>query len=330
AVSGRHCTLTGTTRMCERPIGILVEALRQLGAKIDYLEKEGFPPLRFSGFFPENDQKTIQVPGHVSSQFISALLLVAPTLPQGLQLELVGQINSRPYIEMTLAQMQHFGVQAQWQENKISVPPQPYQPKTFEVESDWSAASYWYSFGALSDDAELLLPGLRQHSLQGDKIVAQLMEPLGVQSAFTPEGVLLKKINQPLPQHLHYDFRNCPDLAQTLLVLCAALKVKLQATGMESLRVKETDRIAALQTELPKIGAELREVKEGVFELFIEKEAEKCPVISTYKDHRMAMSFVPLALRQELLIEEPEVVQKSYPKFWEELREVGVVLEGNI
>jgi 3-phosphoshikimate 1-carboxyvinyltransferase len=325
AATSQKLILTGTPRMCQRPIGVLVEALRQLGAQIEYVGEEGYPPLKMNGFAPSGTNQ-LTVRSDISSQYISALLMIAPLLPQGLELTLEGKISSEPYIRMTLAQMAHFGVQANFEGQKISVEKQEYQAQEYTVESDWSAASYWYSMAALAKEADLFLPALRNDSLQGDSVLPQLMAPFGVKTQFTPEGVQLTKqlLQEPLAR---IDFFACPDLAQTVAALAAGLSVEVEMTGLESLRIKETDRIAALQTELAKLGAELREVEPNVFKVFLGNQPEKEAVIHTYEDHRMAMAFAPLALKQPLVIEEPKVVRKSYPKYWDELMKAGFAVE---
>ncbi|RNI29476.1 3-phosphoshikimate 1-carboxyvinyltransferase [Rufibacter immobilis] len=321
AATGQKLVLTGTPRMCQRPIGVLVDALRQLGAQIEYLGQEGYPPLQMNGFeFSGSNQLTVR--SDISSQYISALLMIGPLLPQGLELTLDGKISSEPYIRMTLAQMAFFGVQATFEGQQISVPRQEYVPKEYTVESDWSAASYWYSITALAQEADLFLPALRQDSLQGDSVLPQLMAPFGVKTEFTPAGVRLTK--QPVQEPLdRIDFYACPDLAQTVAALAAGLGVEVEMTGLESLRIKETDRIAALQFELVKVGAELREIAPDVFKVFLAKKPEDSPTIHTYEDHRMAMAFAPLAIKQPLVIEEPKVVRKSYPRYWDELQKAG-------
>lgn len=328
AVTGKHKTLTGTPRMCERPIGILVDALRALGSDIEYLQKEGYPPMVTRGFEYEGNNH-VSIRGDVSSQYISALLMVAPTLPEGIVLELTGDIGSRPYIEMTLQQMAHFGVDAKadWTANTITVPAKDYEPKPYSVESDWSGASYWYSVVALADDAEVELLGLKEKSLQGDSAIVQIMRPLGVESTFTETGVRLTKI--PAQSSLSVDFTNCPDLAQTVAVCCAVNGTALTLTGIESLKIKETDRVAALQAELQKIGAELVEVETNSrYEVRPKANAEArtdTPRIHTYEDHRMAMAFAPAAMKQDLIVDEPGVVAKSYPSFWDDFSKVAGV-----
>lgn len=319
AVTGQQKVMTGTPRMCERPIGILVDALRELGATITWLGKEGYPPMRLEGF-EYSGKNTLTVKSNVSSQYISALLLVSPTLPEGLILHLDGEIGSRPYIEMTLQQMAHFGISytADWNNKTIHVPHQAYQPAAFSVESDWSGASYWYSVVALAEDAEIELLGLKQESLQGDSAIAGIMDPLGVKTTYTGRGVLLQK--KEAVAELNRDFSGCPDLVQTVAVCCAAKRIKLIMTGIESLKIKETDRVAALQAELLKIGAELTETEpDHRYEVNTTGEGDKLPVIDTYDDHRMAMAFAPVGVSRAIVIEEPGVVVKSYPGFWKDL-----------
>lgn len=329
SVSGQQKTMTGTPRMCERPIGILVDALRTLGASITYLQKDGYPPLQLNGFTASATQR-VQIRGDVSSQYISALLMIAPTLPNGLTLELTGAIGSRPYIEMTLEQMIYFGadVQADWEAKTITVAPKPYTPRPYAIESDWSGASYWYSVAALAQDdtAQITLLGLKAQSLQGDSAIVAIMRALGVESTFVEEGVQLTKITAQ--ESLEWDFTDCPDLAQTVAV-CAAMKgIPLQLTGIESLKIKETDRVAALQAELQKLGAELVELETNHRYEVRQREGGIHPVpavIKTYDDHRMAMAFAPVAMREEVIVEEPGVVAKSYPSFWDDMARVAGV-----
>lgn len=326
AVTGQSKKMTGTPRMCERPIGILVDALRKLGADITYLNNEGYPPLQINGFTKTAGTDRISIRGDVSSQYISALLMIAPTLPNGLTLELTGSIGSRPYIEMTLEQMIYFGahVTANWEAKTITVSAKPYTPGPYTIESDWSGASYWYSVAALAEDeaTEIELLGLKEKSLQGDSAIVDIMRPLGVDSTFTDAGVKLTK--RPTEPSLAWDFTHCPDLAQTVAV-CAAIKgVTLTLTGIESLKIKETDRVAALQAELQKIGAELVEVEPN--HQYVVRRLETPPTIpatiETYDDHRMAMAFAPVAMQQSIIIEEPGVVAKSYPSFWDDMARI--------
>ncbi|GAB3530741.1 3-phosphoshikimate 1-carboxyvinyltransferase [Pontibacter brevis] len=323
AVTGQQKTLTGTERMCQRPIKVLVEALKELGASIEYLGEEGYPPLKMSGF-NGNGKRNLKVRSDISSQYISALLMVGPLLPEGLELELEGKIGSRPYIEMTLSLMEHFGVSATFEGNTITVPHQQYKAATFHVESDWSAASYWYSLVALAKEADITLLGLKEKSFQGDRAIVDIMDRLGVYTSFVEGGVqLIKKEHE---RQVSYDFSDCPDLAQTIVALCAGLGVTVEMTGLESLRIKETDRIQALQIEVLSMNSSLQEITPGVFRLepgIITKEALS---FRTYQDHRMAMAFAPLALLEPVQIQEPSVVRKSYPRFWEDLEKVGFTI----
>ncbi len=326
ALTGKNKILTGTDRMKQRPIALLVNALRSLGATIAYLDKEGFAPIETKGFAGQK-ANSVSLPGNVSSQYISALMMTAPLLPQGLTIRIEGPIGSLPYIEMTLALMKTFGVACDFSGHFIHIPPTPYHSSNLTVETDWSAASYWFAFAALAEDAELRLPHVSRQSLQGDRVTVDVMERLGVKAVFQDDAVILSKGASEM--FIEWDFKDCPDLAQTVLPVCAAKGVRGLFTGMESLRIKETDRIAALQTELSKIGAELTEEKTGHWKLTPAKRVEFIS-IATYHDHRMAMGFAPWATLTELRVEEPDVVNKSYPGFWEDMRTVGFdVQEGN-
>lgn len=319
AITKQAKILTGTNRMKERPIGILVDALRSLGAEIGYTEKEGYPPVEIQGFKGQ-DSRLIRIRGDVSSQFISALMMVAPCLPFGLTLELQGKVGSKPYIEMTASLMEKFGVICSFKGNIIQVPAQKYKPVEFTVESDWSAASYWFAFTSLAEDAEVSLPRIFPESLQGDHVIVSMMERLGVEAnAFNGLLKLTKKSHEKTFQ---WDFTDCPDLAQTVAVVCAAKGITGHFTGLESLRIKETDRITALQTELKKIGAQF----EGSDTGWTLVPSASLPVkagFATYKDHRMAMAFAPLSAIMDVEIENPDVVRKSYPKFWDDIKSLG-------
>jgi len=323
SVTNQHKILTGTPRMKERPIGILVDALRSLGADIRYIEKPGFPPLEIKQFSGQK-ASSLRIRGDVSSQFISALMMVAPTLPQGLTLFLEGKVGSRPYIEMTAALMKVFGADSEVLEDHVNIPAAPYTPAEFTVESDWSGASYWFAFAALAEKAELMLPRLSLESLQGDSTIAKIMESLGVHSHM--DGNLLKISKAKSSQTLTWDFTHCPDLAQTVSVVCAAKGIRGAFTGLQSLRIKETNRISALQTELRKIGADLLE-DNNTWQLVPSKSLPGKAFFNTYEDHRMAMAFAPLATLMNTEIENPTVVRKSYPKFWDDLRLTGFTLE---
>jgi 3-phosphoshikimate 1-carboxyvinyltransferase len=324
-------TLTGSQRMKQRPIGILVEALRQLGANIEYLEKEGFPPLKINAPESHGTVNHLSIPAGTSSQYISALLMIAPNLPEGLTLELKGTVVSRPYIKMTLQLMAHFGVRHEWQGNTIHVSHQAWQPKDFVVEADWTAASYYYAIAAFSEECDLRLNGLFEDSLQGDSVLPEMMERFGVKTIFGDNGIrLLKPGGEPKP-FFEWDFLPCPDLAQTLAVVCGGLGMHGLFTGLETLRIKETDRISALQHELAKVQVFLANLpgrfsKKPGKEFFVvegKSVVEGCPFFETYDDHRMVMAFAPLAMFGEIKIENPEVVEKSYPAFWDDLRKLG-------
>lgn len=324
SATNQHKIITGTHRMKERPIGILVDALRSLGADIEYLEKPGYPPLEIKQFSGQKTD-TLRIRGDVSSQFISALMMVAPTLPQGLSLILEGKIGSRPYIEMTSSMMKLFGVACDVLDKQVNIPPHAYQSTEFTVESDWSGSSYWYSFASLASQADLRLPRLFLDSLQGDSAIMKIMESLGIQTEM--DGNLVKLSKTDRIEKISWDFTHCPDLAQTVAVVCAAKGVEGNFTGLESLRIKETDRIAALQNELRKIGADLREEKDH-WKLIPSKKFPGKAFFNTYKDHRMAMAFAPLATLMDVEIENPSVVRKSYPTFWDDMRKLGFELTG--
>ncbi|MCB0431238.1 MAG: 3-phosphoshikimate 1-carboxyvinyltransferase [Flavobacteriales bacterium] len=315
--------ITGSERMQSRPIGILVDALRTLGADIQYAGKEGYPPLRITS--KNLPGGALEVDGSVSSQFISALLLIAPCLTNGLELSFRGKVISRPYLQMTLNMLKYFGADAGWLgDGTIRVGTGKYVPRDFTVEGDWSSASYWYALVALTPGGEVELEGLRDDSLQGDARCVEIFSTLGVVTTFTPKGVRLKQSGH-LPASFHYHFIDCPDLAQTVAVVVAALKVPATLDGLESLRIKETDRIEALRVELGKFN--VRVEVEGDQRIIIHPEQfEAKPGISiaTYEDHRMAMAFAPLACKTgSVAIEEPDVVVKSYPDFWQDLTTAG-------
>lgn len=322
AVTGKQKSLTGTHRMKERPIGILVDALRSLGCEIQYLDKDGFPPHRTIGF---TGQKTdaLEIRGDVSSQYISALMMIAPILPNGLQLKLTGKVGSRPYIEMTASLMRQFGADLSFTDDTVIVKSKKYKPSSLIVESDWSAVSYWFAFAALAEQAEIFLPRLQPDSWQGDRVITEIMSKLGVSSAFENGLLKLSKIKEA--SSISWDFTHCPDLAQTVAVICAAKGISGRFTGLESLRIKETDRIAALQNELRKIGGDLIEGKDEWALVPSHKLPAKAS-FETYKDHRMAMAFAPLATLMEVEIDNAEVVRKSYPKFWKDMESFGFVI----
>lgn len=324
-LQNEEVVLTGTKRMQQRPIGILVDALRKLGAKIDYEINDGFPPIRIHAGFKQTAAE-ISVKGDISSQYITALLLIAPSLPLGLKLNIEGELTSKPYVEMTLAMLKQTGITYAWQGNSIHIAHQPFKPTEIYVEPDWSAASYWYAIAALSNEAELFLPGLTAHSLQGDSVIADIMAHFGIASQFKDGGVYIKKEAKPIVC-TEFDFKECPDLAQTVVVVCAALGHNATFTGLETLKIKETDRVAALQNELAKIGVKLTENNQ-VYTLDCSgKHIPQKVTIHTYEDHRMAMAFAPLALVvPQVEVEEPQVVEKSYPAFWTDLEKAGFVI----
>lgn len=319
--------LTGSERMKQRPIGVLAEALKQLGANIEYVEKEGYPPLKIHAPDKVGQQQQLSIAASTSSQYISALLMIAPTLPNGLILTLEGKIVSRPYIEMTLQLMQYFGVTHEWQDQTIRIAPQQYVAKDFTVEADWSAASYYYSMAALADDLDLQLNGLFQHSVQGDAVLVEMMEEFGVTSTFNEKGVHLTKRTGGISNTFKYDFIKCPDLAQTVAVICAALGIEAQFSGLQTLRIKETDRIAALQQELDKVNVIVQEEGDDGMKIVGKAAfAKGIPTFDTYEDHRMAMAFAPLAMLDRIQINDPMVVVKSYPAFYEDIATLGFVL----
>lgn len=321
AITGQHKTMTGTARMKERPIGLLVNALRRIGADIKYLDKEGFPPLELLGF-NEQQAGAVTLPGNVSSQYISALMMVAPILPDGLIIQLEGKVGSWPYIEMTAALMSQFGAQLFMKNDRIVILPSAYHPTSLRIEPDWSALSYWFAMVSLAEKAELVLSGVSPHSIQGDKVIVDMMEKLGVSTNFEDGDLILTK-SDSVTDEISWDFTDCPDLAQTVIPVCALKNVKGTFTGLESLYIKETDRIAAMQTELEKVGAKLEETNKGVFTLTPGDIPKNSIKINTYHDHRMAMGFAPWAALMDIEIEDSSVVNKSYPEFWDDLKTVG-------
>jgi 3-phosphoshikimate 1-carboxyvinyltransferase len=316
--------------MKQRPIGVLVEALRKLGAKIEYVEKEGYPPLRIFGSALKGGD--INLPGNISSQYISALLMIAPQVENGLTVHLEGDIISRPYIDLTLNLMEEYGVKGFWHDDKtIIIPEANYKPKQMTVEADWSAASYWYEIVAVNPEVEVVLQGLSRNSLQGDSNVLEIFSKLGVVSKFTRKGLTLTSSGTP-PKSFKYNFVNQPDLAQTVVVTCCLLNVPFSFTGLQTLKIKETDRINALITELEKLGFKLITNDIDTLEWDGKKDdvsTAKHVAIDTYKDHRMAMAFAPVASRFfSVTIKDSGVVSKSYPQFWEDLESVGYGIDG--
>ena len=319
-------TLTGSERMKQRPIKILVDALRQIGAKIDYLEKEGYPPLKIKEAEVLGANNQLSIDAGVSSQYISALLMIAPSLPNGLELKLVGEVVSLPYIQMTLNIMAFFGIEYLWVGDTIKIQPQSYEPKYFDVEADWSAASYYYEMVAMAEEADLYLDGLQKNSLQGDAAIVKIMQHFGVITEYTPTGVHLRKSGKSkIP--FEYNFVKCPDLAQTVVVACAATGTEAKMTGLKTLRIKETDRIEALDQELKKIGSSFEACDDqGAFCVKSKAAFGQTPAFDTYEDHRMAMAFAPLAMMGKIEINEPTVVKKSYPFYWDDLQKIGFLV----
>ena len=321
-------TLTGSDRMKERPISVLVDALNSLGAQISYLEKEGYPPLKILG--SNITGKEVELAGNTSSQYISALLLIAPTLENGLRIKLQGKIVSRSYIEMTLNIMEEFGIQSEFKGDEIYVAKQAYKVIPYTVEGDWSGASYWYAFMALAPKGKLFLDGLRKNSFQGDSGLVEVFGKLGVKTNFSKKGMYIEQSNEACKK-LVFDFIEMPDLAQTFAVVSALKNIPFHFKGLETLKIKETNRIAALIDELAKLGYVLYEPKEGELAWDGEMKTESDDiVIETYHDHRMAMAFAPIAMmRPEIQIADPMVVNKSYPNFWEQIKEIGFNIEEN-
>ncbi|MBM3178372.1 MAG: 3-phosphoshikimate 1-carboxyvinyltransferase [Bacteroidetes bacterium] len=327
SISGQQKLLTGTDRMKERPIAPLVNALRTIGADIQYTEKEGFPPVRIQGFSGQKSRE-VSVPGNLSSQFISALMMIGPVLPQGLIIRLEGHIGSKPYIRMTEAMMKMFSAKVSFEGHTIEIEPSPLRSVDYQVEPDWSAASYWYAFTSMAESANIFLPGNFTHSFQGDQVMETIGQSLGVKTEREAGGLRLSKTDHH--HKLEWDFNDCPDLAQTVLPICAVKGITGHFTGLESLRIKETDRILALQTELAKIGAFLEEPSTGNWKLIPSKNPiPEILSFKTYHDHRMAMGLAPLCTLTKVVIEDPSVVNKSYPRFWEDVRRCGIeVSEG--
>lgn len=326
SITNGEWELRGSERLHQRPIKILVDTLQELGADIRYKEKSGFLPLLINGKNLEGGD--VKISGGISSQFISALLMIAPVLQKGLTIEIEGDLVSKPYVLMTLSLMNDFGIEHTWEENIITIPNQAYKAVEYTVEADWSAASYYFTVAALAKKSKLLLDGLFPKSLQGDQAIQTISEQLGIRSFFMQNWMHLIKA-YPATNHLVFDFTECPDLAQTVVVLCAAMGIPATFNGLQTLRRKETDRIAALQIELAKVGAEFTSKDDVHFEVKGKITAPvETPIFHTYEDHRMAMSFAPLALvLPEIIIEEPMVVSKSHPLFWDHLKAMGFTVE---
>jgi len=334
---GREVVLTGSSRMKERPIKVLVEALQQLGAQISYENEEGYPPIRIKG--QKITANKVNIPANVSSQYISALLLIAPKLENGIELTLVGEITSIPYIKMTLALLNEIGVETSFEGNIINVKPlttherqrtgeaNP-KPQTLTVESDWSSASYFFSIVALAEiGTEITLSSYKQNSLQGDSSLVEIYKNLGVDTVFENNSIVLRKSVTPNPQLSNCNLNSSPDIAQTIVATCLGLGIGCHLTGLHTLKIKETDRLEALRMELTKLGANISVTNDSLT-LVATKDINPNVKIATYNDHRMAMAFAPLALKVPIIIENAEVVSKSYPDFWEDLKRLGFLMEG--
>ena len=318
--------LTGSKRMKERPIAVLVNALKDMGANIEYVEKEGYPPLLIKGCKLNGGEITLD--GSISSQFISALMMIAPSMINGLTIKLTGEITSIPYIKLTQSMLRNFGIEVFWQKDIIKIPHAEYQSSEFLVESDWSAASYWFEILALADSGSVRLLGLFENSYQGDSKVLELFKDLGVTAKFDVDGLVLSK-SHVLTKKFFYDFSDIPDLAQTFAVTCCMLGIPFLFSGLKTLKIKETDRIEALKIELRKLGFVLYDRDNCI----LEWDGETCAIdteafMDTYDDHRMAMAIAPAALKKNLIkMNEPGVISKSYPNFWNDLKSVGFLIK---
>lgn len=318
---GCDVILTGSKRMKERPIKLLVTALQKLGAHIEYTENEGFPPLRIKGKKLRENRVTVEA--NISSQYISALMLVAPSLPDGLEIDLKGIVTSTPYILMTLELLQNLGIEGSFENNRILIgPTTQVTTKTIRIESDWSSASYFYSLAGISNNADIKLSNYRESSLQGDSCIVRIYKKFGVETTFEGDTVYIKKHSSLKPKRIVENLQNAPDIAQTIAVSCLALGVECELSGLHTLKIKETDRLLALKNEMEKFGARVNITNDSLH-LFPAKDLKKDILVETYNDHRMAMAFAPLALKVPLQIEDAGVVSKSFPDFWEDLEKLG-------
>lgn len=326
--NNREVTITGSSRMKERPIKILVDALKTLGADITYLENDGFPPLKIKG--KELTKSKVTLNANVSSQYISALLLIASKLENGLELTLNGQITSVPYIKMTLSLLESIGVETKFVDNIITVKPNAVgiEPQTLVVESDWSSASYFYSLIALSDiGTEISIASYKEDSLQGDSVLASIYTRFGVKTTYTNQKITLRKTeNSNIDSIIEMDLKNAPDIAQTIAVTAFGLGLECYMIGLHTLKIKETDRLVALKKELEKLGAEVT-ITNASLHIKSTSTIKSKVAIATYNDHRMAMAFAPLGLKTSIIIENADVVSKSYPQFWEDLKTIGFDLK---
>lgn len=323
----KEVTLTGSKRMKERPIKILVNALKQLGADIQYLENEGFPPLLIRGKKLQNNK--VELNANVSSQYISALMLIAPSLPNGLTIKLIGKITSRPYLDMTLTLLQQLCVECNFIENEISIHSlNKIEDTKIIVESDWSSASYYYSLVALSDNKTITLKNFQKDSLQGDSVLPKIYRLFGIQTLFNDANneITISKTEVESNEKITLDLSDAPDIAQTIAVTCFGLKMPCKLIGLHTLKIKETDRLKALKVELEKLGAEVM-ITDNSFELSPSSKIKSDIIVNTYEDHRMAMAFAPLAILSNISIDNPEVVNKSYPNFWKDLEKSGISVD---
>lgn len=324
-LEGREVILTGSERMQQRPIKILVDALRSLGASIEYEKKQGYPPLRIKG--KKLDGGTISLPADISSQYISSLIMLGAVLKAGIELNLKGTITSMPYINMTLDLLKRLGIETEFKGHRILVKNTSKSKNTIQVvESDWSSASYFFSIAALSDKAKIYLSNYKSNSLQGDSILRIIYKQLGVNSYFEGNNLILEKENISSPKSIKWDLSNAPDIAQTIAVSCYGLGVACDLEGLHTLKIKETDRLVALDTELSKLGAKISVTNKSLH-LASGQDFQKGITISTYNDHRMAMAFAPLALKIPLSVKKAEVVSKSYPSFWEDLNSLNFKID---
>jgi 3-phosphoshikimate 1-carboxyvinyltransferase len=321
-------TITGSARMQERPIGVLVEALKQLGAQIEYVNNDGFPPLKITG--KKLTENKVTIAANVSSQYISALLLIAPKLENGIELTLEGEITSVPYIKMTLALLNDLGIETSFEENIIKVNSKfKIQNSTFTIESDWSSASYWFSIIALSEiGTNITLSSYKENSLQADAELVDIYKSFGVSTTFENNQITISKVSNKYPEIFDKNLKNCPDIAQTIAVTCFGLGICCELKGLHTLKIKETDRLEALKTELTKLGASISVTENALLLLSRSLPLEGLgEAIDTYQDHRMAMAFAPLAIKLPIIINEAEVVSKSYPTFWDDLTAFGFLCE---
>ncbi|RKS56143.1 3-phosphoshikimate 1-carboxyvinyltransferase [Gillisia mitskevichiae] len=322
---GVEVVLTGSSRMQERPIKLLVDALKMLGAEISYLNEEGFPPIKITG--KKFQKSSVRVQANISSQYISALMLIGASLPEGLSINLEGPVTSAPYINMTLELLHYFEIEAEFEGQLITIQPKnKVQAKTFEIESDWSSASYYFSIAALGKQAQLNLKNYKQESLQGDSNIIPIYKEFGIETSFTANEIQLLKNTSKKPKSLHLDLQNMPDLAQTIAVTCLGLGIGCELKGLHTLKIKETDRLVALKNELEKFGAVV-EITNNSLSLAACAILKENIEVETYNDHRMAMAFAPLALKVPLTIKDAGVVSKSYPEFWEDLESIGFSVE---